>query len=100
MNLGLIITAVAVLTFTIFGTSNGQSTEPYANCITFRLPPQTVTLAITEDCDEQEFTEAIDHYKANGYPIEGMYLNFGDSKSIELRSQQYADDVKKMEAED
>ena len=42
-----------------------------------------------EDCSEQQFNEAIAHYKANGYPNEGSYTDMLGEKSIELDTTEY-----------
>ena len=81
--------ATLIFTFVFFtgviGTeiTYGQSSAPFANCITYK-DLNAVMMSMDEDCSEQQFNEAITHYKANGYPNEGSYTDMLGEKSIEL----------------
>ena len=82
----------AILTFILFAggigmeTAYGQSSARYANCIMMIMKGSFVQLMMDEDCDEQQFSEAVAHYKANGYPHESSYMDMLGSKSIQLQS--------------
>lgn len=86
--------ATLILTFVFFtgviGTeiTYGQSSAPFANCITYK-DLNAVMMSMDEDCSEQQFNEAITHYKANGYPNEGSYTDMLGEKSIELDTTEY-----------
>lgn len=43
-----------------------------------------VLLTTDEDCNEQQFTEAVTYYKANGFPHEGSYSDMFGVKAIQL----------------
>jgi hypothetical protein len=68
--------------------ASGQSSAPFANCITYK-DLNAVMLSMDEDCSEQQFNEAITHYKTNGYPNEGSYTDMLGEKSIELDTTEY-----------
>ena len=74
----------------------GQSTAPFANCIQLKMEGQLIQLVVDKDCDKGQFIEAVAYYKANGYPVEGTYMDFQGAKMLELRTQQFSDDVKAL----
>ena len=85
-------TVSAILTFVLFsggiGIENayGQSDSPFANCITIYSKTLQVVLSTDDDCNEQQFDEAMAYYKANGFPHEGSYSDAFGSKSVQLLS--------------
>lgn len=91
----------AILTFVLFagGTqfenadvAYGQSSSPYANCISMIMKGDFVQLSMDDDCNESEWTAAVQHYKANGYPNEDSYMDMIGSKFIELDSNKWIQD--------
>ena len=87
----LVAISLTVGLFILVGHDNeasGQSTAPFVNCITYK-DLNAVMLSMDEDCSEQQFNEAITHYKANGYPNEGSYTDMLGEKSIELDTTEY-----------
>jgi len=62
----------------------GQTESPFANCIMIIDKTLQVLLSTDEDCDEQQFSEAVNHYKANGFPHEGAYYDVLGTKSMQL----------------
>jgi hypothetical protein len=85
-----VLSATIVLTIASFagfigmGTANGQSDSPFANCIMIFSKDLQVLLSTDEDCDEQQFSEAVSYYKANGFPHEGSYTDMFGTKSMQL----------------
>ena len=83
-------TVSVVLTFALFAggigmeTAYGQSDSPFANCIMMYDKTLQVLLSTDEDCNEQQFDEAMAYYKANGFPHEGSYNDLFGSKSVQL----------------
>ena len=67
----------------------GQSSAPFANCISLFMEGDAVQLSEDEDCNEQQFAEAVTYYKENGYPHEESYMDFGYGKFIELDSEKW-----------
>jgi hypothetical protein len=70
----------------------GQSSAPYANCISMMMKGDFVQLSMDDDCNESEWTAAVQHYKANGYPNEDSYMDMIGSKFIELDSNKWIQD--------
>jgi hypothetical protein len=70
----------------------GQSSSPYANCISVIMKGDFVQLSMDDDCNESEWTAAVQHYKANGYPNEDSYMDMIGSKFIELDSDKWVQD--------
>ena len=62
----------------------GQSDSPFANCIMIYNKELQVVLSTDDDCNEQQFDEAMAYYKANGFPHEGSYSDAFGSKSVQL----------------
>ena len=94
--------AIAILTFVLFAggigieTAYGQSSAPFANCISLMMEGEAVQLSEDEDCNAQQFAEAVTYYKANGYPHEESYMDFGYGKFIELDSEKWVQDKKDL----
>jgi hypothetical protein len=94
--------ASAILTFVLFAggigmeTAYGQSSAPFAYCISMKIAGDFVQLSMDEDCNEQQFNEAMAYYKANGYPHEASYMDFGSGKFIELDSDKFVQDKKDL----
>ena len=90
-----VLPAIVILTFVFFtgGTGTeiayGQSSAPFANCISLFMAGDAVQLSEDEDCNAQQFAEAVTYYKANGYPHEESYMDFGYGKFIELDSEKW-----------
>jgi len=87
-----------ILTFVLFTggigieTAYGQSSAPYANCIQLFMAGDAVQFSEDEDCSESQWQEAVAYYKANGYPNEDSYMDFGGGKFIELDSDKFVQD--------
>jgi hypothetical protein len=73
-------------------TAYGQSSSPYANCISMMIKGDFVQLNMDDDCDESEWTAAVQYYKANGYPNEESYMDMFGSKLIQLDSDKWVQD--------
>ena len=86
----------AMLTFVLFAggigieTAYGQSSAPFANCISFSMKHSFVQLNTDEDCSEQQFAEAVTYYKAHGYPVESSSMDLLGTKAIQLQSEKMA----------
>lgn len=82
--------ASASLTFGLFAgglgmeTAYGQSSAPFANCIMMYDKTLQVLLTTDDDCNEQQFSEAVAYYKANGFPHEGSYSDMFGIKTMQL----------------
>jgi hypothetical protein len=82
--------ASAIMTFVLFAggigmeTGYGQSDSPFANCIMIFSKDLQVLLSTDEDCNAQQFSEAVAYYKANGFPHEGSYTDMFGTKSMQL----------------
>ncbi len=72
-----------ILTFVLFAggmqfesadVAYGQSSAPYANCISLFMAGDAVQLTEDEDCSSSQWQEAVQYYKANGYPHEDSYM--------------------------
>jgi hypothetical protein len=66
------------------GIAYGQTESPFANCLMIIDKTLQVLLSTDEDCDEQQFSEAVSYYKANGFPYEGSYYDILGTKSMQL----------------
>jgi len=95
--LGLkVLPAALILTFILSAgwigmeTAYGQSSAPYANCISFSMKGSFVQLQTDEDCSEQQFAQAVAYYKANGYPVEASSMDLGGTKMLQLQSEEMA----------
>jgi hypothetical protein len=75
---------------------NGQSSAPFANCISLFMAGDAVQLTEDEDCNSSQWQEAVQYYKANGYPHEDSYMDFGYGKFIELDSDKFVQDKKDL----
>jgi hypothetical protein len=53
-------------------------------------------LSEDEDCGSSQWEEAVQYYKANGYPNEDSYMDFGTGKFIELDSDKFVQDKKDL----
>ena len=93
-----VLNAVIVLTFVFFTggigteTAYGQSSAPFANCISLFMEGDAVQLSEDEDCNSSQWQEAVQYYKANGYPHENSYMDFGYGKFIGLESDKFVQD--------
>lgn len=72
----------------------GQSSAPFANCIQMKIDGSFVQLVTDDDCNEQQFTEAVAYYKANGYPVESTYMDLVGSKLIQLDTKEFNEATK------
>jgi len=94
--LGLkVLAATVILTFVFFiggigMDAYGQSSAPFANCISLFMAGDAVQLTEDEDCSSSQWQEAIQYYKANGYPNEESYMDMLGSKFIQLSSDKWA----------
>ena len=85
---------VLILLYTFPSSDYGQSSAPFANCISFSMKHSFVQLITDEDCSEQQFAEAVAYYKANGYPVEDTYMDLVGSKLIILQSEEFHEATK------
>jgi hypothetical protein len=87
-----------ILTFALLAgvigmvTAYGQLSKPYANCISLFMAGDAVQLSEDEDCNSTQWQEAVQYYKANGYPHEDSYMDSGFGKFIELDSDKFVQD--------
>ena len=97
-----VLPATVILTFVFFTggigteTAYGQSSAPFANCISLFMTGDAVQLTEDEDCNSSQWQEAVQYYKANGYPHEDSYMDFGYGKFIELDSDKWMQDKKEL----
>ena len=63
----------------------GQSDAPHANCILYKDDGYNVILQMDEDCNGDQFSQAVSYYKANGYHEVGYSDIFG-TKQMSLKS--------------
>lgn len=90
-----ILPVSVILIFILFaggigiGTSYGQLSSPYSNCISLLMKDDFVQLNMDDDCNETQWNEAVQHYKANGYPNEESYMDMFGSKFIQLDSDKW-----------
>jgi hypothetical protein len=77
-------------------SAHGQSSAPFANCISLFMAGDAVQLTEDEDCNSSQWQEAVQYYKANGYPHEDSYMDFGYGKFIELDSDKFVQDKKDL----
>lgn len=91
-----------ILTFVLFAggigiePAHGQSSAPFASCISLFMQGNAVQLSDDEDCSSSQWQEAVQYYKANGYPHEDSYMDFGYGKFIELDSDKFMQDKKDL----
>jgi len=78
-----------VIQFTGVEVTYGQSSSPYANCIMLMMEGDSVQLNMDDDCNEDQWNKAVQHYKANGYPNEESYMDMLGSKFIQLDSDKW-----------
>jgi hypothetical protein len=80
--IGIVLAIVAI----VISSNNafGQSSAPFANCIMMYDKTLQVLLTIDDDCNEQQFSEAVAYYKANGFPHEGSYSDMFGIKTMQL----------------
>ena len=71
---------------------NAQSSQPFANCISLFMAGDAVQLTEDEDCNSSQWQEAVQFYKANGYPHEESYMDMLGSKFIQLDSDKWVQD--------
>jgi hypothetical protein len=92
--IGIVLAIVAI----VISSDNafGQSSAPFANCISLFMAGDTVQLTEDEDCSESQWQEAVAYYKANGYPHEDSYMDFGYGRFIELDSDKFVQDKKDL----
>ena len=93
--------ATVILTFVLFiggmqfdntDVAYGQLSSPYANCISMMMKGDFVQLNMDDDCNEAQWNEAVQHYKANGYPNEESYMDMLGNKFIQLDSDKWVQD--------
>jgi hypothetical protein len=90
--IGIVLAIVAI----VISSDNafGQSSAPFANCIQMKFDGDAVQLLTDEDCNDQQFAEAVAYYKANGYPVEDTYMDLVGSKLITLQSEEFHESTK------
>lgn len=90
-----------ILTFVLFiggmqfdntDVAYGQLSSPYANCISMMMKGDFVQLNMDDDCNEAQWNEAVQHYKANGYANEESYMDMLGIKFIQLDSDKWVQD--------
>jgi hypothetical protein len=84
--------ATIILTFVLFvggivmESAYGQVTDSaFANCVMMSggYTVDVVMLGTDEDCDDEQFAQAVNHYKAQGY-TERQYSNMFGEKMMSL----------------
>jgi len=83
-----------ILLYAFSSSAYGQSDSPFANCIQMKFAGDAVHLMTYEDCNNQQFAEAVAYYKANGYPVEDTYMDLVGSKLIILQSEEFHEATK------
>jgi len=81
---------VLILLYAFPSSAYGQSSAPFANCISFSMKHSFVQLNTDEDCSEQQFAEAVTYYKAHGYPVESSSMDLLGTKALQLQSEEMA----------
>jgi hypothetical protein len=84
MRILTIVAISVVFGLAIMQYAHGQTESRFANCIMIIDKTLQVLLSMDEDCDEQQFSDAVSYYKANGFPHEGAYYNLFETKSMQL----------------
>jgi hypothetical protein len=84
LKLSLPTTIFALVLFSNVDIAYGQTESAFANCIMIIDKSLQVLLSTDEDCSEQQFSEAVTYYKANGFPHEGSYSNMFGIKTTQL----------------
>jgi len=92
----VIVGLVCMISSTFLKQGFAQLDSPYANCISLFMAGDAVQLTEGEDCNSSQWQEAVQYYKANGYPHENSYMNFGYGKFIELDSDKFVQDKKDL----
>jgi hypothetical protein len=96
------LAATLILTFVLFTCGSGmkitygKSSIPFKNCISLFMAGDVVQLTEGEDCNSSQWQEAVQYYKAHGYPNEASYMDFGYGKFIELDSDKFVQDKKDL----
>jgi hypothetical protein len=70
----------------IFQSAYGQATDSaFANCVIISggYTVDVIMLGTDEDCNDEQFTQAVNHYKAHGY-IERQYSDMFGEKMMSL----------------
>ena len=91
------LVAVAVsltISLLLINLAHGQSSSPFANCIYFKSAYNTIALNTDDDCNEEQFIQAVAYYKTHGYPIEEMFTDMGFRKYMTLESEQFDSDTR------
>lgn len=78
--------ASAILTFVLFAggiemkSANGQSDSAFANCVMVSAgyTVDVIMLGTDEDCNDEQFEQAVNHYKAQGYTERQFSSMFGE----------------------
>ena len=70
----------------------GQLSSPWANCFSMMMKGDFVQLNMDDGCNKAQWNEAVQHYKANGYPNEESYMDMLGSKFIQLDSDKWVQD--------
>jgi hypothetical protein len=81
-----ISTIITIASSSILMTQTfGQSDAPHANCILYKDDGYNVILQMDEHCNDEQFSQAVTYYKANGYHEAGYSDIFG-TKQMHLKS--------------
>jgi hypothetical protein len=89
---------ILLLLYAFTSSAYGQSSSPYANCISLFMAGDVVQLTEDEDCNSSQWQEAVQYYKANGYPHEESYMDMLGSKFIQLDSDKWVQDQADLDA--
>lgn len=68
----------------IFGDNKSELSKPYADCISMYNQNVSITLKTDDDCNDNEFEDAVEYYKLDEFPIEKTDRELGNAKMIEL----------------
>lgn len=67
-----------------YGDNQSDISKPYADCIYMYNQNVSITLKTDDDCNDNEFDDAVEYYKLDEFPIEKTDRELGDAKIIEL----------------
>jgi hypothetical protein len=88
--LGLTVVCISLSVGMLLQYAHGQvnQTTPYVDCVSMKQEGMFVQLQVSYKCNQQQWNEAIQYYKVNGYPNEDLYTDL-DRKFMELDSDKF-----------
>jgi hypothetical protein len=76
--------ALIVIGSTLTTQIKGQSDSAYASCVSFIDNGHNVILQMSASCNSDQFSQAVNYYKANGY-VEAGYSDISGEKHMILK---------------